>query len=349
MARFTLNLFRALIGAVVGVAALTVSLGGQTDGTDTRPAMTKNWKTPRTPWGDPDLQGMYTTDALGQNVPFERDPKLGTKAWLTQEDADKRRAERRLSIAFGSAGDTGNYGTEWRDTERARPSAQASLLIDPPDGRLPPRTPEGQKRLAARPDPTQRPNGPENFPDPWDRCITRGMPGVMIPNGYANGLQILQVPGSVVLLYEMIHEVRRIPLDGRPHIHKKIGQWWGDARGRWDGDTLVVETTNFNTKNLFNGHDRSLFNGASENMRLVERFIRTGPDTIDYRFTVEDPTIWTKPFTALVPLQADRGQNSYEIWEYACHEGNYSMANMLSAARADERAEAEVATKRQRK
>ena len=212
--------------------------------------MKENWKTPRTPWGDPDLQGMYTTDALGQNVPFERDPKLGTKAWLTQEEADKRRAERRLAIAFGAPGDTGNYGTEWRDTERARPSTQSSLLIDPPDGRLPPLTPEGQKRLAARPDPNQRPNGPEDFQDPWDRCITRGMPGVMIPNGYANGLQIIQVPGSVILFYEMIHEVRRIPLDGRPHVDKKIRQWWGDARGRWEGDTLVVETTNFNTKTL---------------------------------------------------------------------------------------------------
>jgi hypothetical protein len=337
--RFRLNSRRALIGAMMGMAALAVSLAAQSNPTVTRPAMTANWKTPRTPWGHPDLQGMYTTDALGQNVPFERDPKLGTKAWLSQEDADKRRAERRLAIAFGRPGDTGNYGTEWRDTERARPSAQASLLIDPPDGRLPPMTPEGKKRLAAQPDASLRPNGPEDFQDPWDRCITRGMPGVMIPNGYANGLQILQVPGGVTLLYEMIHEVRFIPLDGRPHAHNKLRQWWGDARGRWEGDTLVVETTNFNTKHSFNG--------SSENMRLVERFLRTGPNTIDYRFTVEDPTIWTKPFTALIPLQADRGQHSYELWEYACHEGNYSMANMLSAARADERAEA--AAKRQQK
>lgn len=311
----------------------------------------QSYSAPKTPWGDPDLQGMYTTDALGQNVPFERDPKFGTKAWLTQEEADKRRAERRLAIAFGAPGDTGNYGTEWRDTERAKPSAQASLLIDPPDGRLPPMTPEGRKRLAERPDPNKLPNGPEDFHDPWDRCITRGMPGVMIPNGYANGLQIVQVPGAVILMYEMIHEVRRIPLDGRPHVHKKIGQWWGDSRGRWDGDTLVVETTNFNGRSpMFSIADsRNSYNLSTENMRLVERFTRTGPDTIDYRFTVEDPTIWTKPFTALVPLQADRGPHSYELWEYACHEGNYSLANMLSAARADERAEAEAAAKRQRK
>ena len=339
MARFRFNARRALIGAMVGVAALTASISGQTNATDTRPAMTENWKTPRTPWGHADLQGMYTTDALGQNVPLQRDPKLGTKVWLTQEEADKRRAERRIAIAFGAPGDTGNYGTEWRDTERAKPSRQSSLLIDPPDGRLPPLTAEGQKRLAARPDPKLRPNGPEDFDDPWDRCITRGMPGVMMPNGYANGLQIVQGQGSVTLFYEMIHEVRFVPLDGRPHVHKNIRQWWGDARGRWEGDTLVVETTNFNAKNSFNG--------SSENMRLVERFLRTGPNTIDYRFTVEDPTIWTKPFTALIPLQADRGQHSYELWEYACHEGNYSMANMLSAARADERAEA--AAKRQQK
>jgi hypothetical protein len=343
MAQFRINARRALVGACAGMAALTVSVSGQSpsDPTDTRPRMTENWTTPRTAWGDPDLQGMYTTDALGQNVPLERDPKLGTKAWLTQEEADKRRAERRLAIAFGAPGDTGNYGTEWRDTERARPSNQSSLLIDPPNGRLPPLTPEGQKRQAARPDPNQRPNGPEDFSDPWDRCITRGMPGVMMPNGYANGLQIIQVPGSVVLFYEMIHEVRRVPLDGRPHAHKKIRQWWGDPRGRWEGDTLVVETTNFNSKNTFYG--------SSENMRLVERFTRTGPDTIDYRYTVEDPTIWTRPFTALVPLQADRSPNAYELWEYACHEGNYALANMLSAARAEERAEAEAGKKGQKK
>jgi hypothetical protein len=159
----------------------------------------------------------------------------------------------------------------------------------------------------------------------------------MMPNGYANGLQIVQAPGQVLLLYEMIHEARSIPLDSRPHVDKKIRQWWGDARGRWEGDTLVVETTNFSPKNTFNG--------SSENMRLVERFLRTGPDTIDYRFTVEDPTIWTRPFTALVPLQADRSPNAYELWEYACHEGNYALANMLSAARAEERAEAEAAAK----
>src|SRR5262245_37865670 len=217
MAPSKINTGLALIAAIASVTALTIPLSGQTGPTDTRPVMTPNWQTPRTQWGDPDLQGMYTTDALGQNVPFERDPGLGTKVWLTQDEADKRRAERRLAIAFGSAGDTGNYGTEWRDTERARPSSQASLLIDPPDGRLPPRTAEGQKRLAARPDPTRRPNGPEDFRDPWNRCITRGMPGVMMPNGYANGLQIVQVPGAVIVFYEMIHEVRRIPLDGRPH------------------------------------------------------------------------------------------------------------------------------------
>lgn len=332
MARFRLNAGQVLFAALAGATALTVSLSGQTSPTDTRPVMTANWTTPRTPWGEPDLQGMYTTDALGQNVPFERDPKLGTTVWLTQEQADQRRAERRLAIAFGSPGDTGNYGTEWRDTERAKPSSQASLLIDPPDGRLPPLTAEGKRRLAKRPDPSQRPAGPEDFQDPWDRCITRGMPGVMMPNGYANGLQIVQVPGAVILFYEMIHEVRRVPVDGRPHIDKKIRQWWGDASGRWEGDTLVIETTNFNAKNSFNG--------SSEHMRLVERFLRTGPDTIDYRFTVDDPATWTKPFTALVPLQADRGPHSYELWEYACHEGNYALANMLSAARAEERAEA---------
>jgi hypothetical protein len=332
MARVRFKQARALVDALAGVAALTVSLSGQTSPTDTRPVMTPNWQTPRTAWGDPDLQGMYTTDALGQNVPFERDPKLGTTVWLTQDQADKRRAERRVAIAFGGPGDTGNYGFEWRDTERARPSNQSSLLIDPPDGRLPPMTAEGKRRLAAQPDRNRRPDGPEDFWDPWDRCITRGMPGVMMPNGYANGLQIVQIPGAVLLFYEMIHEVRHVPLDSRPHVDKKIRQWWGDARGRWDGDTLVVESTNFNVKNTFNG--------SSENMRLIERFIRTGPDTIDYRFTVDDPTVWTRPFTALVPLQADRGPHSYELWEYACHEGNYAMANMLSAARAEERAEA---------
>ena len=324
--------------AIVSVSLLTVSLAGQT-GIEKGPILTKNWKTAQTAWGDPDLQGIYTTDALGQNVPTERDPKYGTTAWLSRDQADKRRAERRLAIAFGAPGEVGNYGTEWRDTERAKPSAQASLLIDPPDGRYPPRTPEGEKRQAARrANAGQRPNGPEDISNTWNRCITRGLPGVMIPNGYNNGLQIVQTPGYVMLHYEMIHESRMIPLDNRPHANKNIRQWWGDARGKWEGDTLVVETTNFNAKSSFEGSD--------EHMRLVERFTRTGADSMDYRFTVDDPTIWTKPFTALVPLEADHAPLAYELWEYACHEGNYGLANILSGARAEEKAEAEAKKKK---
>jgi hypothetical protein len=166
---------------------------------------------------------------------------------------------------------------------------------------------------------------------PWVRCITRGVPGGMLPAQYNNGYQIIQAPGYVVIRYEMIHDARIIPLDGRPHIRSSMPQYLGDSRGRWEGDTLVVETTNFHPKGNPMGGYSVL---SDENLRLVERFRRTADDTLEYTFTVDNPTMWTKPWTATINWKRSRG----ELFEYACHEGNYSLRGMLAGARADEAA-----------
>jgi hypothetical protein len=200
------------------------------------------------------------------------------------------------------------------------------MVVDPPDGKVPPLTPGAQKAAAARAEIARRaPWGPEDMGLP-ERCLlwpTAGPP--LLPTGYNNNYQILQVPGYVVILIEMIHDVRIIPLDGRPHLPQHIRAWMGDSRGHWDGNTLVVDTTNFT--------DKTHFRGADRNLHLVERFTRTDPNTILYEFAVDDPTAFTKPWKAQAPLTKTPGP----IYEYACHEGNYSMLNVLKGARAQEK------------
>jgi hypothetical protein len=206
-------------------------------------------------------------------------------------------------------------------------------IVDPPDGKVPPLTPEGQKRASAQSSRFRgRPAGPEDFV-PWDRCITRGVPGSMIPINYNNNYQFLQTPNSVVILYEMIHDARIIPIDGRPRPSASVRQWMGIPRGRWEGNSLVVETTNFTDKTrvIYGDGDHS------EQLRLTERFTPVSADTMRYEFTVDDPGTWSRPWTAVLSLK--RGETQDRLYEYACHEGNMSMRNMLSGARADERAE----------
>jgi hypothetical protein len=288
---------------------------------------------PRTPWGDPDFQGTWTTDdTIG--VPVQRPVELGTKLFLTDEDLAERARQQqaRLAPARGGGPAPAPIGPpdHWGESA-SRPVRQTSFVVDPPDGRIPPVTPEAQRRAAPR-DTGSFGTGPFNRPEDFtnfDRCITRGVVGSIMPRPYGNGLDIVQAPGIVAIRHEMIHEPRVIPLDGRPHIGQGIRQYMGDSRGRFEGHTLVVETTNFTDRTSigFNG------NGLrhSEAMRLVERFTRVDAGTIQYEVTIEDPKTYTRPFRIALPF---RLQPSYQVFEYACHEGNYGLPNILAGARA---------------
>ena len=292
---------------------------------------------PRTPWGDPDLQGIWPSGAL-ISVPFERPPEFGTRAQLTDKEfADRAAALQRQADDDAAPTSTGtapsvNPPSHWLEAGRA--SRQASLIVDPPNGRLPPMTDDGKRRAAAWPstNPTVGYARAQDF-NIYDRCVTRGVLGSTFPNIYNSGMEIQQAPGLVVLRYEMIHETRVIPLDGRPHVGSPIRSYMGDARGRWDGQTLVVETTNFNGRTGSYGRNGN-GNPTSESLKLIERFTRRNADTLDYSVTVDDPRTWARPWTAAFALTRDPG---YVMYEYACHEGNYAIANILRGFRAAER------------
>jgi hypothetical protein len=293
----------------------------------------------RTPWGDPDFQGTWTTDeTIG--VPVQRPVELGTKAFLTDQDLAERAARqqqaRQAAVARGGAAAGGQPGApdHWGESA-SQPVRQTSFVVDPPDGRFPPVTPEGQRRAAPR-DTGSFGTGPFNRPEDFtnfDRCITRGVVGSLLPRPYGNGFDIVQAPGLVAIRYEMIHEPRIIPIGSRPHMGAGVRTYMGDARGRWEGETLVVETINFTDRTSigFNG------NGLrhSRDMKLVERFTRTDIGTIQYEAVIDDPKTYTKPFKIALPIHRS---DDYQVYEYACHEGNYGMTNILSGARADEAA-----------
>ncbi len=274
---------------------------------------------PRTPWGEPDLQGYWPSVAM-LGVPLERPASLGEKATLTDEEFARLPAQRRTPNAndafFGESRD------HWRDY--GKPQRQTSLIVDPPNGRFPPLTPDGAKRTAAIPNEARGPlNGPDNV-SPAARCISRGAFGSMLPIGNSSGNQIIQAPGVVVIRNEMIHEARVIHVDGRPHVGKKILSYMGDSRGRWEGSTLVVDTTNFDETG---GVNRAFSRGA----RMTERFTRIDGRTLRYEVTVDDPQTWTRPWTVAFPLEQDP---TFYLFEFACHEGNYwSMRSMLGGAR----------------
>ncbi|PYR35099.1 MAG: hypothetical protein DMF89_14670 [Acidobacteria bacterium] len=304
----------ALPLAVAGV------VGGQEEPRNRVGATPKGWTAPRTAWGHPDLQGVWDQTT---GTPLERPKDLAGKATLSDEEAVER--ERRRFAAFdesGRAGGTGDYGSVWREGSKNALN-RTSLVIDPPDGRLPTLTPTGQQAAAERAR-SRRQSPADTWEDRslWERCITRGTP--RIPNNYNSNWHILQTPQYVVIEQEMIHETRIIPLDDRPRVSSHLRQWLGEPRGRWEGATLVVESTGFDPRQEFNGL-------RLVNARLVERFTRTGPDTIDYRFTIDDLATYTKPFTVSLPMV--RGT---EYFEYACHEGNYGLAGILAGARAED-------------
>ena len=280
----------------------------------------EQYDAPRTPWGEPDFQGIWTSSSAA-GIPFERDEAADTEE-LTAEEAVARHEGRLLGGIWG-------YEREWRDTTlgygRQGVSTQLAMVIDPPNGRLPARTERQATRAVTAgderaPREASTPGGPEDL-STWVRCITRGL--IPTPGGYNNGLQIVQGPGYVAITREMVHETRIVPTSPEPAIGDEIKSYLGDSRGHWDGDTLVVESTNFN--------GGTGFRGSSENMTLVERYTRVGPGMLEYQFTIDDPTVWTQPWTAMFRWDLDDTQ--YELVEYACHEGNYGMTNILSGAR----------------
>jgi hypothetical protein len=330
---------RHLTGRLIACLSLTVGIS----------AAAAPWTAPRTAWGDPDLQGTWPGTAM-MGVPLERPPQLGDKLLLSDEEFAARSAQAQRAAAADSeefvapapapaavlagagSGPPGHWG------ERGRPQRQTSLVVDPPNGRIPPMTAEGRQRTAAIPASLYYDNsgggvfnGPEDL-SVYDRCITRGLIGSMVAVGYNAGNQIVQGPGWVALRNEMIHEARMIPLDGRPHAPATIRSYMGDSRGRWDGTTLVVDTTNFNGKTGIGANGRAIYH--SDALHVTERFTRTDADTIQYEAIVDDPKTWTRPFTIAFSLKREPG---YGMFEYACHEGNYGLRNILSAARAADR------------
>jgi len=296
----------------------------------------KTWSPPRTAWGEPDLQGKCSYATI---TPLERPINQTGKDVLSREekaalDEDARTsADRRDGSAEADL--LRAYNAYWYD--RGKSIGRTSLIVDPPDGRLPPLTPEGRKRQAALEE-QERAHPFDSWEDRplQERCIIyHGVPP--LPSGYNNTYQIFQTPGYVAILDENIHDVRGIPLDGRPHIGQNIRQWNGNSRGHWEDNTLVVETTNYSPQTTFK------FPAAGGTLHAVERFTRVAADQIDYRFTINDPATYTRPWTAMLPLT---NLPNYVIFEYACHEGNYSIRNVLSGARAQETA-ATNATKKE--
>ncbi len=290
-----------------------------------------------TPWGDPDLQGYYT-NKYEYGTPFERPAAFAGRRVedvSAQELANvmKQRQQEALDRAPFFGGDPeGKIGNsaEFRDIYEVTKGSRAWFVTDPADGKIPAVLPEARARVqdAGRggsfgPGPF---NGPEDF-SLWERCITRGLPGSMLPGGYGNSYQIVQGPGFVAIRYEMVHETRVIPIDPRPQLGKSIRFDMGSARGRWEGDTLVVETTNFKQRSTYR-------NASAETLRIVERFRRTSPDQVEWSVTVDDPSTWTKPWTFAMPLTRNE-EEAVELYE--CHEGNHAIFNILSAARAAER------------
>ena len=315
----------ALLGAAAALLAAPATVAAQT--------ITKSWTAPRTAEGHPDLQGIWSNASL---TPFERPKELAGKEFFTEEEAaafarrvlDQSNRDRRGASPEEDVAGAYNELFFDRGTKIAS-NLRTSIVVDPADGKTPPLTPEARQATAARAAAQERrPEKPEDFGLPV-RCIiwpTAGPP--MVPGGYNNNYQIVQTRDYVAIDSEMIHDVRIIPLDGRPHLPSDIRQWMGDSVGHWEGDTLVVDTTNFTGKTHFRGSDR--------NLHVVERFTRTGADTILYRFTIDDATAFTKAWTGEIAMSKTPGP----LYEYACHEGNYSLASMLAAARAEEQAEA---------
>ena len=329
-------MFRAVVTALSTLSATVAMTQGAAPVQDGRTRASASLS--QTSWGDPNLQGVWSSGPMSA-TPFERPTELGTRAVLTEAEFAARVNENRRQAEADSAafvrpergGAAIGSAPGWIAQERGKPSMQASLIVDPPNGRLPALTEDGGLRARRWKETADQPAGPEEL-NPYDRCITRGVLGSAFPNIYNSAARILQTPTEVVIHYEMIHETRIIPLDGRPHAPERLRSYMGDSRGHWEGATLVVETTNFNGRTgsyARNGNG----NPTSQLLHLIERFTLAGGDALQYKVRVEDPDTYTAPWTVEFPLTRN---DNYAIYEYACHEGNYALPNILRGARAAE-------------
>jgi hypothetical protein len=327
--------------AILGIALLTAP----SHGAEPAAKATEGWTLPRTPDGQPDLQGYWSNATY---IPLERPKELGEKEFFTEAEAAAFE-QRKLEEDHSQASNDIHYDNViWQGEKNAKDtvSRRTSLIFDPPDGRLPALTPQGKKRAAEEAAAARRRSAAESAQSRSlaERCITWGADGPpMLGSTYNANIQILQSGGSVVVLTEMMHDTRIIPLDGRPHLASAVRQLAGDSRGHWEGDTLVVDSTNFNEKTNFRGPPstarQDIF--SSPELHVIERFTRINEDTIAYRFTVDDPGTWTKPWSGELLMSKIKGP----IFEYACHEGNYGLADILAGARAAEKTAADAAKK----
>jgi len=329
---------------VVAVACLVAAISGRVETPVNAQGSARSWSAPRTPWGHPDLQGTYSNDDE-TGTPMERPRELEGKtlADITPEELQKIVKERNERFVEGVSGE--EFAGGLRPPAHLifdtfdRKNKRAWLVVDPPDGRIPRRTDVQPRRPRGGISTNANPKGPFNS---WldmglyDRCITRGIPASMMPAGYGSRYDITQSPDSVVIRYEMIHEARVIPIGDSPRAESGdrstpgTRKYMGDAHGWWEGDTLVVETTNFLPE--------TAPQGSTEQVKMVERFTATSPDVVDWRATFEDSNTWTRPWTFSMPLT--KVDSTQQMFEYACHEGNLAMRNILSAQRAEEKAAA---------
>ncbi len=322
--------------AIVRALAILIALFSATSGSAVaQPVLSPaSPAVPRMPDGRPNLQGIWD---FGSLTPLQRPAALAGKQFLTEEDVSSLEAQAAAQVDLPPrSGDPGSYNRFWMDRgTRVAQTKRTSLIIDPPDGQLPAYAPAGRDRMASREEARRRSAGPEDR-DVDERCIlgfNSGPP--MLPGAYNNFVQLFQIPGYVVILNEMVNDVRLIPLGGRPPLPPQIRQWRGDSRGRWEGDTLVVETRNF--MDLGTAHpapNMELLEALGPKLHLVERFSRLDTDTLLYQFTINDPTAWTQPWS--VEMTMTKTEDT--LYEYACHEGNYGLANILAGAQADDRA-----------
>lgn len=330
----------ALLRAAAAVALASLDIAAQAptrvaqDSTPKGSSKTdKTWSPPRTSDGKPDLQGIWTNATL---TPFERPRELEAKEFFTEKEAAEftsstlERSNRDRRGATAQEDVNGAYNEAWFDRgTKIYPNLRTSIVVNPANGRVPPLTPEASQAAAARAAiQRRRPEGPEDLDLPV-RCIQWGTSGPpMIPGPYNNNYQFVQTRDTIAIDVEMIHDMRIIPLDGRSHVSEAIRRWMGDSVGHWEGDTLVVDTTNFTDKTHFRGSDR--------NLHVIERFTLTSADTLEYRFTIDDPTAFTTRWAGEIIMSRTPGP----LYEYACHEGNYSLSGILSGARAEEKIQA---------
>ena len=345
----------ALASAALGVAGATLPLvpaSAQAQAQDLTkvPPVPKTYQPKKTAWGEPDFRGGWPIDNLNSRTPLQRDPKMGNRVFLTPEEfAERQKTVAALNQRYANEDSKDQIGIgHWAET--GQPSRRTSYIIDPPNGRLPDYTPEG-KRLSDAMRSSWRHNQTYDWVtdfDSWDRCITRGLPASMFPFMYNNGMRIFQAPGLVALQMEMIHDTRMFYTDGRTAMPRQIRQWMGESRAHWEnGNTLVVETTNFHpgpsaTNISTTGAPPENDTPVSADASMTERFTMTGPNTIVYQMTWTDPAVFAAPWTARLTWTRD---DKYQIFEYACHEGDAQIRNYITASRAQRAQKAQQAAK----